>query len=46
MDPRSEVVISGISGRYPSASNTEELWNILIEGQNVMAFDAETKQGK
>ncbi|CAH1402776.1 unnamed protein product [Nezara viridula] len=44
MDQRSEVVISGISGRYPGANNTEELWKILVEGQNVISYDAEEKQ--
>lgn len=31
-----KLAIIGYSGRYPSASNNEELWNILSEGRDVV----------
>ncbi|XP_014286164.1 fatty acid synthase [Halyomorpha halys] len=43
MEQRSEVVVSGISGRYPGAGNTEELWKYLVQGQNVISCDTEAK---
>ncbi|RWS06022.1 fatty acid synthase-like protein, partial [Dinothrombium tinctorium] len=30
-----EIVISGISGRFPEANNVEEFWHKLITGQEL-----------
>ncbi|RWS01681.1 fatty acid synthase-like protein, partial [Dinothrombium tinctorium] len=30
-----DIVVSGISGRFPNADNIEELWNLLLSGQNL-----------
>ncbi|RWS05359.1 fatty acid synthase-like protein, partial [Dinothrombium tinctorium] len=34
-----DIVISGISGRYPKADNIEELWNNLINGKEMYIAD-------
>ncbi|RWS22321.1 hypothetical protein B4U80_14899 [Leptotrombidium deliense] len=30
-----DIVISGVSGRYPNADSIEELWNLLLSGVNL-----------
>ncbi|RWS01533.1 hypothetical protein B4U79_18557 [Dinothrombium tinctorium] len=30
-----DIVVSGISGRFPNADNIEELWTLLLSGQNL-----------
>lgn len=32
-----EIVISGISGRFPKSANFEQLWRNLIEGKDCLS---------
>ncbi|RWS00957.1 fatty acid synthase-like protein, partial [Dinothrombium tinctorium] len=34
-----DIVISGISGRFPEADNIEEFWTKLINGQELNCID-------
>jgi len=34
-----EIVISGISGRYPESSNVNEFWTNLMSGQELVTID-------
>lgn len=34
-----EIVISGISGRYPESANVNEFWNNLMSGQELVTID-------
>ncbi|RWS21776.1 fatty acid synthase-like protein [Leptotrombidium deliense] len=34
-----DIVISGISGRYPNSDNVYELWNNLTSGQSMLTTD-------
>lgn len=38
-----KIAIIGFSGRYPGAKDNEELWNILIEGRDVVGAVPETR---
>ena len=35
----SEIVISGISGRYPMSDNLEQFWNNLLAGIEMSTID-------
>ncbi|RWS03476.1 fatty acid synthase-like protein, partial [Dinothrombium tinctorium] len=34
-----EIVVSGISGRYPESDNIEEFWHNLINGYDLYSAD-------
>ncbi|RWR99208.1 hypothetical protein B4U79_19222, partial [Dinothrombium tinctorium] len=34
---KDDIVVSGISGRFPNANNIEELWTLLLSGQNLVS---------
>ncbi|RWS01532.1 fatty acid synthase-like protein, partial [Dinothrombium tinctorium] len=34
-----EIVVSGISGRYPESDNIEEFWHNLINGKEMYTAD-------
>lgn len=36
---RENIVISGISGRYPESDNTEEFWTKLLAGDELYTAD-------
>ena len=39
MTSNSEIVISGISGRYPESLNMHEFWNRLLSGTELSSID-------
>jgi hypothetical protein len=36
---KEEIVISGISGRFPESNSTEEFWDNLINGVDMVTTD-------
>ena len=34
-----DIVISGISGRYPESENVDEFWNNLLHGEELASID-------
>ncbi|RWS02243.1 fatty acid synthase-like protein, partial [Dinothrombium tinctorium] len=38
-DNNDDIVITGISGRFPNADNIEEFWNQLVSGTELSTCD-------
>lgn len=38
-DHEDEIVISGISGRYPECENVNEFWDNLMSGEELVSID-------
>ena len=36
---KDEIVISGISGRYPESDNIKEFWDNLVTGADILTSD-------
>ncbi|CAG7720066.1 unnamed protein product [Allacma fusca] len=41
IDPNCDIVISGISGRYPTSDDVNEFWKNLVEGNDMVSSQDE-----
>lgn len=39
MDSTEEIVISGISGRFPECENIDQFWKALFDGVDLLTVD-------